>query len=307
MNVADRYIANKLFREKLLLSDGNAYEQLFTEIMTLRYSDFKQVKPQGRYGDMACDGYSLAEGLFCQVYAPEDLSKNDDECEKKLEHDFNRQFEWWTSQGFTIQKFRYVINDKYKSVGPITHARIQSLRLQHPEMDIQIWTAVDVERLFDELSSTDKEHIIGFVPTPSAALCEIAALNDVTNHLISIHITPSMETIPMSVNMENKIRFNHLGADAERFLHNGLAYSGLVEEFFDNNNFEQREILRGKFNGLYQEALQAIPDEENNSDEVFAYIYKKACPDPLTDPIDTAVRALMAYYFEACDIFKIPE
>ncbi len=307
MNAVDQYVANEFFKKRILLFDGYSFEQFFTEIMVLCYPDFKQVKPQGRLGDKSCDGFSLKEGLYCQVYAPEDLSKNDEESAKKLEHDFTNLVAYWQSKGFIIRQFRYVINDKYKGAGPTTHTRIQSICQKYPQIDIKLWTASNVEELFETLTPTDKNRVIGFVPTPSIALCENSALNEVTCHLMTVQQSPTISSIPMSLNMVHKIQFNHLNTDAENFLRYGLMHYGQVEDFFNNNNFGQREILREKFNGLYCEAQQEIPDADNHPNEVFIYIYEKACPTPLTTANDIAVRALMAYYFEACDIFKIPE
>lgn len=307
MDDKEQYIAYTIFKSKVVLADGNSFEQLFTELMVRRYSDFKQVKPQGQIGDKSCDGMSLAEGLYCQVYAPEDISKNDEESAKKFEHDFTNLLSYWEGEGFVIRKFRYVVNDKGKGVGPTTHARIQAERLKHLDIDIQLWTTSDIERFFSELSSESIMQIIGFVPIPSAAFCENAALNEVVSHLMTIEKPPLIPTLSINPDTERKIQFNHLNADIERFLNNGLIHAGQVEEFFNNNNFGQREILRDKFSGLYNEAMETVPDAENHPNEVFLYIYQKASPTPLKSPTQIAVQALMSYYFETCDIFKKPE
>lgn len=59
MTIADSYILRKLFQLKVLLSDGNTFEQLFTILMKYTYSNFQQVKLQGRFGDRKNDGYSV--------------------------------------------------------------------------------------------------------------------------------------------------------------------------------------------------------------------------------------------------------
>ena len=307
MDDKDKYIAYILFKSKVLLADGSSFEQLFTELMVRRYPDFKQVKPQGPIGDKSCDGYSLAEGIYCQVYAPEDLSKKEKEGADKFEHDFTHLLSYWRGKGFVIRNFRYVVNEKEKGVWPTIHACIHEERLKHPDIDIQLWTTSDIERFFSELSSENKMQIIGIVPIPSGAICENAALNDVVCHMTKMEQPPLIPTLSITPDTERKIQFNHLNADIERFLNNGLIHAGQVEDFFDNNNFGQREILRDKFSGLYNEAMETVPDAENHPNEVFLYIYQKACPMPLTNPTQTAVQALMSFYFETCDIFKKPE
>ncbi|MBW5381709.1 hypothetical protein, partial [Brachyspira hampsonii] len=59
------------FRQRLLFSSGQEFENLFTTLMYLLYpNDFQQVKPQGRYGDGGNDGYIKGQGIYFQVYSP---------------------------------------------------------------------------------------------------------------------------------------------------------------------------------------------------------------------------------------------
>ena len=307
MNTNDEYIMRKLFQLKLLLSDGNTFEQVFTFLMKFIYPDFQQVKPQGKYGDRKCDGYSAQEHLFCQVYAPENIEGNEKKALDKLEDDFKGLLNYWTSKGFIVDKFRYVVNDKYKGVYPTLHAHINAMQLQYPNINLALWTSGDMERFFRELGDEAKTDLINYVPMPSDFLFDNNALSGVVEHLCQVQIDPRIETIPLHVNTTEKIRINNLSDEISSFLISSLQYWGYVDEYFNNNNYEQRELLREKFSGLYLEGMNMILEAENNPDVLFVYIYKKACPDNLTIMMDISVRALMAYYFEACDIFKIPE
>ena len=47
MNDNEKYFAGLQFENKLLKANGQAFEDLFTQIMTLRYDDFRKVKAYG--------------------------------------------------------------------------------------------------------------------------------------------------------------------------------------------------------------------------------------------------------------------
>lgn len=307
MTIQESFVTRKAFLNKVLLSDGNTFEQLFTQLMTQAYPDFTQVEPQGRIGDRSCDGFSESAKLYCQVYAPKDLSNTDKECAEKLEHDFKGLLAFWPQQGFDVSHFRFVINDKTKGVYAMALARIQQLKRDNPTIDIQIWKYSDLENIFANLSEESKFLVIDMVPISYPTYCEHEALNDVVKHLVTITISPSLEIIPMNLDTQKKIKFNGLTNVVKHFLENALGHSGQVDDFFNNHNFEQRELLREKFSGLYKETVDEAINTDKTPDDIFVEIYQKACPKNMTAPQDMAVRALMAYYFESCDIFKAPE
>jgi hypothetical protein len=51
MNVDEKALAHKLFQSKVLTSEGQAFEDLFTLVMQKSNPNFVQVKPQGKFGD----------------------------------------------------------------------------------------------------------------------------------------------------------------------------------------------------------------------------------------------------------------
>ena len=78
--------------------------------------------------------------------------------------------------------------------------------------------------------------------------------------------------------------------------------------FYNLNNIpEIKEILQKKFNALYEQSKENIPDtQENCSDCRFYYILEKASSKN-TSPIQTRVLVLMDYYFSSWDIFEEPQ
>ena len=57
-------------------ADAQQYENLFIKIMGAYKKGFQPVKPHGNIGDRGNDGWVKDEGIYYQVYAPEDITKN---------------------------------------------------------------------------------------------------------------------------------------------------------------------------------------------------------------------------------------
>ncbi|EAM4782516.1 hypothetical protein C8470_23630, partial [Salmonella enterica] len=67
-------IARNMFHLQVYESDGVRFEDLFSKIMYYKSPDFQQVKPYGNIGDRKNDGFIKGQGVYYQVYAPEDAS-----------------------------------------------------------------------------------------------------------------------------------------------------------------------------------------------------------------------------------------
>jgi hypothetical protein len=95
---ADQFAyADKLFKLRILSSDGQAYENLFVEVMTLRDPKFRPVKPQGKIGDQKNDGYCSPTGAYHQVYAPENADDSPSKTITKIANDFTGLTTHWNT------------------------------------------------------------------------------------------------------------------------------------------------------------------------------------------------------------------
>ncbi|MCT7023062.1 hypothetical protein M1743_23715, partial [Salmonella enterica subsp. enterica serovar Saintpaul] len=75
--------------------------------------DFQQVKPYGNIGDRKNDGFIKGQGVYYQVYAPEDASNNVLAAVNKIKDDFEGLRDYWHDI-CPIKKYYFVLNDKYK-------------------------------------------------------------------------------------------------------------------------------------------------------------------------------------------------
>jgi hypothetical protein len=304
MNREEKYIARIILENKILSSDGQAYEDLFARIMEKKNPNFRRVKPQGQIGDKKNDGFDKTTGTYYQVFAPEDLKKSEGRAVLKLTEDFKGLVTFWDSIS-PIKAFFYVLNDKYKGTYPTIEAELAQLQKNYG-VPCESFLNKDLENIFWELNDWQIIDVIGIVPT-SAILPDVdfSEMRKVVEYLLEKPANYSQETRPVNLNFEGKIEFNSLSNQTAELIRNGNLQSHYVDEYFRIRSDFSKEDLRQRFATLYTEGVGLITDSDHKNDTVFFHIFENATPRKIK-PIQDAVLVLMAYYFEFCDIFEAP-
>lgn len=307
MDHIQKYFANLEFRNRIYSSDGQKFEDFFVELMDKTYPFFHAVKPQGSFGDMKNDGYSNEDGGFFQVYGPEDIEKSIDDAINKIKTDSTGLVKAWSN----IKTITYVVNDKYKGAKVMVHQKLQDLRDEivtlSSELNVKVilWTAKDLEHIFNELSDLSKSSIINpaFLYAEYTAEIDYKSLSEVVHYIIHLETDPSKEKF-FAPKFNEKIKFNHLSPEISSRLTSFYLDNSELSIYFDNIGGYIAESLREKFNGVYNEAKSIIADEATKNDQIYFFIRKAVCPpNPKTGYLNS-VESLMAYYFETCDIFE---
>lgn len=305
MTREQKYIAHIMFKNKVLQSDGNAFEAFFSQIMTCANVNFQQVKPQGSIGDRKNDGFDKTTGTYYQVYAPEDISTKEKAALEKLSTDFNGLYEYWQDI-CPIRRFFFVINDKFKGGFPSLHSELANIQAAHPEVEANLFLSKDLEDICFQLSEEHIDTCLGYVPEIYYENVDYDVLKDVVGYLLSSPINLTKEFIPINPNFEEKIRFNGLSEAIARYLTSNRINEYCIDDFLKYNSSYTKEALRNIFTGLYNEALRTLEDAQDKPDSVFMYIFEHSY-NKRSRAIDNAILTLMAYYFEYCDIFQAPE
>ena len=303
MTQEEKHISVLLFRSKVLQASGTSYEELFTCVMQEAYPDFIQVKPQGSWGDKKNDGFEPNAGTFYQVYAPEDLASTEDKAANKLKQDFDGLKAFWPQAGYTVRRFFYVLNDRFKGVPPAVLKSVKAVDNDNPGVAIGVFTSANLQKVYESLNEEQMMNVMGFIPSADISQIPLSTLNDVIQHIMNSTPAPIDAVIPKDPDMMRKIDFNGLSETISERMLVALINVNAIDDYFNNNNNFLRDELRDRFNTYYVEASC----EFDNPDEIFTDIYNKALPKSPTKAHSDAVMTLMAYYFECCDIFKSPE
>ncbi|WP_328802626.1 tetratricopeptide repeat protein [Paenibacillus sp. LX16] len=152
----DKMIIRKLFQNKVYLSDGQSYEDLFSKIMIYSNKNFRPVRPQGSKRDKKNDGYDDVKGFYYQVYAPENLESKIKFSIKKLYQDFEGLYKNWEN----LKRFYYVLNDKYKATYPDIELALKDIEATY-QVECKPFLAKDLEEIFINLEEDQIKMIIG--------------------------------------------------------------------------------------------------------------------------------------------------
>ncbi len=313
MEPAELALARIIFKNRVLGSDGAEFEGLCTAILGYRYPDFRQVKPQGRIGDRKNDGFVPSQGTYFQIYGPEDLGASMDTAVMKATADLAGLREGGWDDIATIRHFRFVANDKYKGGYPTLEATLAELSRQHGLESCEPLLAKHLEDMLFSLTDDQILATIGFLPSPeSIPDVEYDSLSEVIRAIHAASQSVDTESVLHAPDFEAKIEFNGLGASVASLLRVASYHRAAIEQYFELNSTFARQQLRDAVQRLYQCSRDEVVDSDelvaaqlSASDVVFFGILDRiGCRK--TKQLQDAALVVLAYYFEACDIYQNP-
>lgn len=297
MNSQEKAIARMRFRLKIHESNGQAFEDLFTNIMRYAEKDFVSIKPWGNIGDRKNDGYIKSKGIFFQVFAPEEITKSYPEVIKKLIKDFNGLSKHWSP----VKEFYFVVNDKYKGVHADCETAIQQIKNEHFLLDAGFKTAADLEDLLFSLNEDQIFTIIGFLPDPENFLLNYSELEEIIKYLMESSLPKPNKEILQFPDWDEKIKFNNLGDCESLYLNNGSLQIGILDEYLKNQSVFFADEVKKRMQRIYAQQHQNA-----SGSELFWNIVNSITPRSESS-IQSACIVLISKYFETCDIFERPE
>ncbi len=298
-----------MLKNRVFQSDGQAYEDLFTQIMGYAYRDFVQVKPQGSIGDRKNDGYIPNIGHYFQVYAPEKPSDSVSKAVNKVREDFDGLREYWDDKQ-PIHAFSFVFNDKYKGTFPGIEAVLLELKSKHGLRECGCFLAKHLEDTLFLLTDDQIFTVTGNIPDPAKIKdIDYSVFGEVIKAILAASKTIDATTVYEVPDFEQKLQFNGLSQHSASMLRVASYQSGHLEHYFSRNSTFARQDLRDAMNRLYsaartQDHLDNL-DNETRGDVIFFQILREITPSDSRLAQDAAL-VVMAYFFESCDIFEDP-
>jgi hypothetical protein len=92
-----------------------------------------KIRAYGQLGDRKTDGLYWAEGVFFQVYSPDDMQLA--KAKKKIDTDLEGAIEHWKDQ---LKEWVFVYND-HRGIAADIEKLLQEKRSKHPQIAIDQW------------------------------------------------------------------------------------------------------------------------------------------------------------------------
>ncbi|MCY3659800.1 MAG: hypothetical protein OXG36_12395 [Caldilineaceae bacterium] len=284
------------FRVAFLEKKGTEFQDWFVRLAGLAFgSDFEAVRAYGGSGDLKCDGYRVSTGTVFQSYAPYEMREAP--LNTKIEEDFVGAYKNWDNMAEWV-----LVHNDGRGLPPSSIQLLERLREDYPVVMINVWTEASLRQLVDRLSLTDLQSLFGFAPSKSGL--ETLAMDDlqpVIRQLQSMEPEPGTE--PLTPPSVDKLEKNQLSKDAAELLRVGRRKEALVETWF----MKDRQADRGEqIAEAFRQRYAQLKESNQSPDQILGHLqqYVGMGGDPRRQ---TAVLAVLSYFFERCDIFDDPE
>lgn len=281
------------FRVEFMQKRGAAFQDLFSDVMEKRYpADFARVQPWGQAGDWKCDGYLRSQRTLFQCYAPKSLNART--CETKIDADFTKALPYW-KQHFDVWAF---VHGERDGLPPSVLAKLLSLGTAHAPLGVVWWGFQELLNEVLALSARDLLSLFGPAPSREAMVrLGLEDLQPVLDHIgrLEPQQDPDLRPVPA-----DKLTRNMLSPAAAEVLTLGMSRSDLVRRYFTLKprlHDQIAEAFRQEYQSLRVGPL--APDEIFTALQTFAGGADRGGPDR-----ECAVLAVMAFFFEECDIFE---
>lgn len=283
------------FRRRCREADGTAFQNLFSDLMELRYpQDFVRIRTWGSMGDQKNDGFLRSERKIFACYAPNEVDAATTLA--KMDSDFAGAIEHWLAD---IDEWVFVHNS-LKGLGPWALRKLLELDAVEAKVSTQTWGHPELHDVVFSLSREDLEALLGRVPSTKTLLD--VQMADLVPLLDQMTRMPALSLDDLDPPPADKVEINLLSSDIEDAIRRGKAKSHLVGRYFSGqSNAEARDQIAAAFRNRY-EVLKA---DGLSPDEIYHQLTIAVGGDRMPSPSQMAsILAVMTYFFEECDIFE---
>lgn len=285
------------FELEFMKRRGNAFQDFFSDIMERCYpGDFMRTRPWGKLGDRKNDGYLASQRCLFQVYAPDEMAHK--EALKKIDEDFQGALPYWQKY-YDIWVFTH---NARNGLGP--HILEKLLHLDENNRPLRVIHCGFPELLqhFRKLNEADLAALFG--PCPS--IHDVQQLRVVDLQIVLQTIERGAEALNRDVRPvpPQKLAANAFSFAVQSYLQLGMIKTDLLRTFFAQwHDPRYGDQLADTFRQQYEE----LRKQGLTPDDIFWKLQAFVIGDARGKPTqEIAALTVLAYFFEACDIFEEP-
>ena len=284
------------FRLAFHTKRGTEFQDWFVRLAGCAFgADFEEVRAYGSYGDLKCDGRRVSTKSVFQCYAPDAMKEAD--LIAKVDQDFHGARSHWNAD---MAEWVFVHNDG-RGLPPHAVQHINGLRKAHAQLTIETWSEPELLKLAMGLDLSALQALFGLAP--SIAIVDRLELADLVPIIQALERQdPSASDPPLTPPSLEKLKKNALSDEAGLMLQIGRRKSSLVDSFFRKN---PRPILGERIAEAFRMRYAELRALDLPADTIFKHLqdYAGMNGEPKRQG---AALAVLAYFFDSCDIFEDP-
>lgn len=295
MNLQDAFYEQR-FELKFLRAKGSEFQVFFERLMGLAYkADFMACRPWGNIGDRKNDGYLKSERRLFQVYAPSEMKSK--KVIAKITEDFEGAKRYWRTH---FDKWTFVHN-AVDGLAPDVQERLLGFERANAGILLEPWGLEELRLVFRRLSLDDLTSWFG--PALNEEIKAKLGFKDLQIVLESLAGKAAPPGAIVGIVPSGKIEANDLSESVATLIKNGMAKAPLVSDFFEKWHDETLgERLSVAFRREYERLRGSLrPNLIFSELQEWAGGTHRGTPEH-----EMAILAVLAYYFERCDIFEEP-
>jgi len=296
MNLTQAYYEQR-FENFFLRAKGDEFQTFFERLMGLAYkADFMACRPWGNVGDRKNDGFLKSEGRLFQVYAPNEMTAK--EAIAKITEDFEGAKVHW---GTHFDKWVFAHNAT-DGLPPHVLTLLLDFEKANPGITLEPWSLEEFRLIFRMLTTDDLIPWLGSAPSDETKAS--LGFNDLRPVLETLGNRPAPSDAAVRDVPMGKIEANALSESIATLIKGGMSKAPLVEKFFAQWHDETLgERIAEAFRTEYQR-LRHLHTPNGIFSELQAWSGGRGRGTP---EHEMAVLAVIAYYFERCDIYEAPK
>jgi hypothetical protein len=275
---------------------GSAFQEFFQDLMVLCAPGFVDVRTHGNKGDLASDGLDLHEGNLYACYAPE--TPDSAATIQKFNHDLTSALEKRAGQ-FTTFVF---VHNEVRGTHPEVSAALAKARSDHPGLKFEV---MGLRRFRDMLGQMGRQDVETLLKVPLPLQHEVAVGLPEMEELLAFLAAerlPGEVTTPLESVSAKKLHFSELSEETQTELRDAMKYSPVIDTYYqDRIDVTERDDVAARFHAEYADAVQVNVDPEETLLRLRMFLAGTRVTPAASYRAQTAV---LAYFFQTCDIFE---
>ncbi|MEP7739517.1 ABC-three component system protein [Nocardioides sp. 31GB23] len=298
MEFYERLSMRPLLWAKLHELTGASFQDFFHDVMTCCDPTFVDVRTHGNLGDLASDGLSLHGRKLYACYAPE--APDATRTISKFNGDLAGALEKRSGQ---FDTFVFVHNDT-RGTHPEVSAALAGARHAHDGIHFEVMGARHLRDIIGRLRRDQVETLLGSqLPLQHTVTVGLAEMEELLAEL-SVAGIPLYEVTPVEAVSINKLQFSELTPDSRAEMRDAMRHSPVIDDYYARRiDVNERDEVAARFNREYRDAVDSDVEPEDTLLRLREFL---AGSRVQSGPWYRAQTAVLAYFFQRCDIFENP-